>query len=188
MEQNLAAVGRKVEDVWEIADIMGRTDSNRSVGGGGEALSALRETYSQLQEEKEKAADYFARKRVEDMRDLEANVSRFQSDLDDLRTNFSTHGPFTLSWKSHEALAELDLVLGKTAELRGREKAILEEADALEMGRVPSAALVGFESRVRKVYVIWEVEGEWEDFQQNLLSKSATSAEEERESKGRCED
>ena len=94
-------------------------------------MAALREAYSQLQEEKEKAADYFARKRVEDIRDLETNVSRFEGDLEDLRTNFSTHGPFTLSWKSNEALAELDLVLSKAAELRGRERTILEEAAAL---------------------------------------------------------
>lgn len=180
----MATVGRKVEEVCEIADIMGRTDSVRKVGGGEEALSSLREAYSQLQEEKEKAADYFARKRVEDIRDLEANVARFEGDLGDLRTNFSANGPFTLSWKSHEALAELDLVLGKTAELRGRERAILQEAAALEIERKPSAALVGFESRVRKVYVIWEVEGEWEDFQKNLLSKSASSAGEGRESRG----
>ena len=183
----MAAVAQKVDDVCEIADIIGRTDSSRKVAGGEEALSALRETYSQLQKEKEEATEYFARKRVEDIRDLEANVSRFESDLGDLRTNFSTHGPFTLSWKSHEALAELDLVLGKTAELREREKVILAEAAALEMGREHSAALVGFERRVRQVYVIWEVEGEWENFQQTLLSKPAVSApaeEEGRESGG----
>ena len=172
VEQNLDAVGRKVDEVGEIADIMGRTDGSRKVGGG-EELTALREAYAQLQQEKERAADYFARKRVEDIRDLEDNVSKFEGDLEELRASFSSHGPFTLSWKSHEALADLDVVLGKTADLGAREKAILEAAAALDFERAPSSGLVQFEKRVRTVYVIWEVEGEWEHFQKNLLSSPA---------------
>ena len=191
MERSLAAVGRKVDDVCEIAEIMGRTGGRREVAGGPEALRALREAYSQLQKEKEKATDYFARKRVEDIRALEANVAGFEADLDGLKANFAAHGPFTLSWKSREALAELELVLGKAADLRSREGAMREEAAALGMERAPSAALVAFERRVRQVCVVWEVEGEWEAFQQNLLSQPAAPApagEDKEGEDGKCED
>ena len=182
-----------MDDVCEIAEIMGRTGGRREVAGGPEALRALRVAYSQLQEEKEKAADYFARKRVEDIRALEANIAGFEADLDGLKANFAEHGPFTLSWKSREALAELEVVLGKAAELRSREGAMREDAAALGMERAPSAALVAFERRVRQVCVVWEVEGEWEAFQQNLLSQPAAPApapagEERVGEDGKCED
>ncbi len=170
MDQNLSAVAKKVAEVCEIAEIMGRNDSKRQVGS--EALKALTKAFEHLKREKEKAVQYFARKRVEDIAALEKSIEEFTAELDDLRRNFSTHGPFTLSWKSHEALADLDVLLKKVDKLKETEQAILSEAAQLEVERYPSTELVAFEARVRGVYVVWEVAGEWESFQTDMLSNS----------------
>jgi hypothetical protein len=169
VDKNLFNVEQKVNEVCEIAQIMGRTDSKRQVGT--EALGALKKAFAHLKKEKEKAVDYFARKRVEDIRNLEESVCDFEAGLGNLKTTFATHGPFTLSWKSHEALADLDVVLGKVEALKKTEKGILTEAAQLEIETRPSKELVNFGARVRKIYVIWEVVGEWESFQKKLLAK-----------------
>ena len=78
-----------------------------------QVIEDLERDSEQLVKDREAAVEHFARKRVEDLKKLESDIATLESKLESLSENFKTHGPFSLSWKSGEALAELKTTLSK---------------------------------------------------------------------------
>ena len=63
--------------------------------------------------------------------------------------NFNTHGPFSLSWKSAEALHELNLTLEKIKDLKEKENGIEADAEELEYEYDKNQDLIQFETEVK---------------------------------------
>ena len=196
VDGNIQRVEKRVAEVKAIADILdrtcdggmrGRQQQQQQHSVDQETLVRVAKEFKSLKVEKEKAVDYFARKRVEDIKQLEKNVQSFEAAFKDVSENFLNHGPFTLSWKSQEALLELGSTQSRIRGLKEKESVILQEASELELYREQSSDLCQFEDRVNNVYQIWTVAGEWENFQQNYLSKLVQDADME-QIKGRLSD
>ena len=128
-------------------------------------LDKARLEVDRLRLEKNKAIDYFAQKRTQDIQALQKSIDVFNAKLTNISSNFENHGPFSLSWKSDEALQELKSVLSKVKQLEESEDAIVKASAELVMEYTTSGELVYFEERVTNLCTVWQVQGEWEKFE-----------------------
>jgi hypothetical protein len=89
------------------------------------------------------------------------------ADLTSMRESFRHHGPFSLSWKSTEATAELEAAAARLTALRTREatlaKAAADLGDDSLFQRPPGLAQA--EADVEAVSKVWQVQGRWEILQ-----------------------
>lgn len=73
-------------------------------------LQTARDEVERLKVDKAKTVEYFVHKRALDVQSWQDKTLSFHQKLQQLKSNFNNHGPFTLSWKSEEALHELDSI------------------------------------------------------------------------------
>ena len=172
VEKLLLAIEDRVNDVKKIADILARTDYEQHLDK--DMIARLQTDFEKVKREKEAALEYFARKRNQDMEKLQANILHFQQRFEKLNSNFESHGPFNLSWKSQEAQNELATILKKIDELKNLEIDIELAAKDLNWDYEKSDELTELMINVENLVEIWRVQGEWEKFQGELLQMSVS--------------
>ncbi|TRY72347.1 hypothetical protein TCAL_08161 [Tigriopus californicus] len=156
----------KMGQIKDITAMILRTDPKKAKSK--ESIKVMEVELENLKQEKIKAVDYFAKKREEDVKALQASCNEFEDELGILSKDFEAHAPFTLSWKSHEALADLEVFGGKIETLKNKERSNVNQASALELFLDVSSHLMNLESSVAELASIWKIVGEFEGFQNSL--------------------
>ena len=160
LERSMTNVAKKVNDLTTISKIMERTDPHGY--SADEIVSHFDEELTKLKSEKEKAVIYFQEKKVEDIRQLELQIETFQTELQGQRVHYDSHGPFNLSWKSFEALQDLQDLQEKLNELAGVEMDIRDKAAILGVLYEASEELQFLGDDISNLQDIWGVVQQWE--------------------------
>lgn len=166
LNQQLDSAFEKMGQIKEITAMILRTDAKKAKSK--EKIKAMEAELENLRQEKIQAVDYFARKREEDVKGLQASCNEFEDELGALSKDFEAHAPFTLSWKSHEALADLEGFGTKIESLKSKERMNIKQASTLELFLDVSSLLLTLESNVAELASIWKIVGEFEEFQNSL--------------------
>ncbi len=175
VDKNISEVEKRLGHVQTICAIIERTDKSRVLGSWN--LPELEQECQTLRDERDQAVEYFSQKKREDLKSLRCDIDKFNQQLESLRANFSSHGPFSLSWKSLEALAELQSVLAKIKVLQEEEDKICSHSTELDHDYCKSELLESFRKEVMNICTVWEVQGEWEAFQAELRAQMVVGSD-----------
>jgi len=170
VDARISETTKLVQQIGKIEAITGRIQIRLEEGL---ILNKLKTDLANLKADRDAAVDRFERRRAENLKDLEADAVALNSELAIARETFRRHGPFSLSWKSGEATAELRSTGERLAAFRARESALI--AAAVELGDeslfTKPAGLNEAEIEVKDVTEVWEVQGRWEELQVRTLSE-----------------